>query len=539
MSKRKHKTLTLAQKFEIIQKLDNGRSPVQLVAEYGVGRSTITDIKKKKNKIVEYMNSHQQRTTHQTLKAAKHPKVETALYTWFLQQRTKNVNISGEILQEKAKFFYKQITGLDDFAASSGWLDNFKKRFKIRQLTVTGEKLSSNFAAVEPFQKLFLNKVRELNLGPEQVYNADESGLFWRALPKKTLVHKDEDSAPGRKVSKDRFTFMPCANASGSHKLKLFTIGKAANPRALKDCRNKLPVIYKHQSAAWMNQELFKQWFQEDFVPSVQAQLKKNGLPPRALLLLDNAPSHPEEKELRSPDGLICVLYLPPNCTPLLQPMDQHVIQSIKLHYRKQLLLHLIADGTEPAEALKCFNLKNAIFNLYTAWEHVSPALIKKSWEKLWPQNVRENSDDEYEDEDLMPLAKVRRREISREKEFEEMTVLMNAISTGQTLATDEVIEWALGDTAENEQITFSDEDLVNAAVSDNSDIPEDAEEDENFAVVSHGEAVRCFSACIQWATENGVSSPELLILRQLQERAVNLRFKTQKQTAITDFFSP
>ena len=431
MSKGKHKTLSIAQKFEIIQKLGNGQSPVQLVAEYGVGRSTITDIKKKKTQIAEYMNSHQQQTTHLTLKTAKHPNVETALYTWFLQQRTKNVNISGEILQGKAKFFYEKITGRDDFAASSGWLDNFKKRFKIRQLTVTGEKLSSNFAAVDPFQKLFLNKVRELNLGPEQVYNADESGLFWRALPKKTLVHKDEDSAPGRKVSKDRLTFMPCANASGSHKLKLFTIGKAANPRAFKNCRNKLPVIYKNQRSAWMDQELFKQWFHEDFVPSVQAHLKQIGLPPRALLLLDNAPSHPEEKELRSRDGLVCVLYLPPNCTPLLQPMDQHVIQAIKIHYRKQLLLDLIADDTEPAEALKCFNLKNAIFNLHTSWENVSAELIKKSWKKLWPLNIHENLGDEYDDEeDLMPLAELRRRAILDKQEFEEITVLMNAISS-------------------------------------------------------------------------------------------------------------
>ena len=106
MSKRKHKTLSLAQKFKIIQKLDNGQSPVQLVAEYGVGRSTITDIKKRRPKL--------QQTTHLTLKTAKHPNVETALYTWFLQQRTKNVNISGEILQGKEKFFYEKITGRDD-----------------------------------------------------------------------------------------------------------------------------------------------------------------------------------------------------------------------------------------------------------------------------------------------------------------------------------------------------------------------------------------------------------------------------------------
>ena len=75
-------------------------------------------------------------------------------------------------------------------------------------------------------------------------------------------------------------------------------------------------------------------------------------------------------------------------------------------------------------------------------------------------------------------------------------------------------------------QIIFSDEDLVNTALSGNNN-----EDDENLAFVSHGEAVQYFTTCIEWATE-------LLILRQLQEKAVNLRFKAQKQTVITDFFT-
>lgn len=45
-------------------------------------------------------------------------------------------------------------------------------------LTVTGEKLSSDTAAVAPFIEKFKKKVDELNLRPEQVYNADKSGLF-------------------------------------------------------------------------------------------------------------------------------------------------------------------------------------------------------------------------------------------------------------------------------------------------------------------------------------------------------------------------
>ena len=49
--KRKHKTLSIKQKSEIIERLNKGESGKVLAAEYGVGRSTICDIKKKKPKI--------------------------------------------------------------------------------------------------------------------------------------------------------------------------------------------------------------------------------------------------------------------------------------------------------------------------------------------------------------------------------------------------------------------------------------------------------------------------------------------------------
>jgi hypothetical protein len=40
--KRKHKTLTLGAKAEIIKKLDKGETLVNLAKEYGVGRATIS-----------------------------------------------------------------------------------------------------------------------------------------------------------------------------------------------------------------------------------------------------------------------------------------------------------------------------------------------------------------------------------------------------------------------------------------------------------------------------------------------------------------
>ena len=63
--------------------------------------------------------------------------------------------------------------------------------------------------------------IEEEGLSLSQVYNCDETGLYWKALPTKTLASQREEKAPGYKVSKERVTILACANATGDHKLPL------------------------------------------------------------------------------------------------------------------------------------------------------------------------------------------------------------------------------------------------------------------------------------------------------------------------------
>ena len=96
----------------------------------------------------------------------------------------------------------------------------------------------------------------------EDVYNADESGLFFRALPDKTLALKSEKCSGG-KLSKERLTVLFCASMTGQ-KEKLLVIGKSARPRALKNVSIKdLPVIWKSNKKAWMTREIMGEWLAE------------------------------------------------------------------------------------------------------------------------------------------------------------------------------------------------------------------------------------------------------------------------------------
>ena len=68
----------------------------------------------------------------------------------------------------------------------------------------------------------------------------------------------------------------------------------------------------------------------------------------QAILILNNAPAHPREDILSRRDRKIKVLFMPPNTTSILQPMDQGVISTIKRRYICSYLdeiLVVIEDG--------------------------------------------------------------------------------------------------------------------------------------------------------------------------------------------------
>ena len=185
--------------------------------------------------------------------------------------------------------------------------------------------------------KLFVEKE---GYSQDSVYNADESGLNWKALSRKSLASCQEHAARSFKVSKERVTIMTCANAAGTHKLPLLLIGKSKKPRCFKNIKS-LPVTYTAQKNAWMDSKLFLNWFENDFIKNVKKWRQDHHKTGKVLLLLDNAPTHPSAEVLNLIDPDYKVMFFPPNVTSLIQPMDQGVIEKFKRMYRKQMLRRL------------------------------------------------------------------------------------------------------------------------------------------------------------------------------------------------------
>ncbi|XP_065681432.1 tigger transposable element-derived protein 2-like [Hydra vulgaris] len=96
-----------------------------------------------------------------------------------------------------------------------------------------------------------------LNYKLENIFNADEFGLFYKCLPNKTY-HLSQEKCFWGKNSKVRLTGIAAGSATGE-KLPMFVIGKSKNPRCFKHIKQ-LPCTYKNQLKSWMTGDLFTEW---------------------------------------------------------------------------------------------------------------------------------------------------------------------------------------------------------------------------------------------------------------------------------------
>ncbi|XP_051856446.1 jerky protein homolog-like [Antechinus flavipes] len=385
--KRKRVVLTIQEKLEIIEKLEKGGNTRQLSIMYGIGEQTVRDLKKRKAQLLSYASSSGSATLlarRKSMKQSTYKELDRAMLEWFNQQRAEGTPVSGIICAKQAKAFFNALGMEGDFNASTGWLTRFKQRHGIRELNYQGEKSNGDQSAAADFREDFEEFTESERLQPEQIYNADETGLYWKSLPARTLAFENEHPIPSHKLSRERLTVLCCVNATGSHKLKLCVVGKAEHLHLLREANLlNMPVDCFNHKEAWMDCTIFKEWFDKKFVPQVREHLRSKGLPERAVLLLDYAPSKPSEGLLKSEDGNIFVKYLPPNVAALIQPMDQGVIACMKRHYRTGLLRKHVQEGHDIKSFGNNLTAQDAITQAIRAWNLVKPVTIIRSWRKI------------------------------------------------------------------------------------------------------------------------------------------------------------
>jgi hypothetical protein len=201
--------------------------------------------------------------------------------------------------------------------------------------------------------------------------------------------------------------------------------------------------------------------------------------------------------------------------------MDQGIIASFKLQYRKQWVAFMIREHEAQKNPQKTVNLLKAIQWVRVSWEQsVTPTTIKKCW---WKSTLIEPSEEPREEDNQVAEQAELQAQIAQ-------LPIENFLSLHEFL------------TPNDEMILDEDDDIFESVVehysidllgNESSD-----EEEEEIEEVNTAEALKCVELLKLWKLQRG-NSQDLQALDRLEREIVRYKSSTATQTTIHRFFRP
>lgn len=423
MSKRKD--LSLKEKIEIFAKYDNlpKCSQREAALKLGISQPALCKLLKNRDNVCAQFVANGN-LSRKRKRLGKAEDVEGALLDWFKNARLKKIPISRGILSEKAEHF-AQMMGVENFTPSNGWLTRWKQRNNIVFRKLHGEKQNADFDAANYWKTNILPDLLK-DYDPHQIFNTDETGLFYRALPQHTHMFKTESNAGFKKI-KQRVTVLLTCNMTGTVKKTPLVIGGSKKPRCFKGVKS-FPVVYRNNKNSWMTSSIFT-----DFLVEWDRKLKQN-----IALVLDNCKAHPTDLNLQR----IKLVFLPPNTTSVIQPLDQGIIKAFKCHYRKELARKAVEEIDDSSATTQSVSLLDGIHYIKMSWDTVSVNTIKNCFLacgfKSEESQIEVTSDDEEEfDEDFLKYVEID-EDLQTSAELTDAEIVEQHSSSSQVLSESE-----------------------------------------------------------------------------------------------------
>ncbi|POW06416.1 hypothetical protein PSHT_10385 [Puccinia striiformis] len=253
--------------------------------------------------------------------------VDKLLEEWTRNAIVAKLVISGDLLREKWKDFARLqgIPSTQWLKLSNGWLDSFKARNNLKMYKKHGEAAQADELTisqeVDRLQKLISR------FPPNDVFNMDETGLFYAMPPDRGLAYSQEH---GIKSNKTRITIALTCNSTGTKNYHPF--------------------------------------------------LSENGNDLDVLGEIDNFAGH-----IAPPEGLkhIELQFLSPNLTSHVQPLDAGIINTFKSHYRRRFMSNAIRNFNLDVTIANIYTIDqlSAMRLSRLSWNSVTRATIKHCWD--------------------------------------------------------------------------------------------------------------------------------------------------------------
>ena len=269
----------------------------------------------------------------------------------------------------------------------AGWIQRFKRKYGLTTKRVCGEYLD---AAIEDAEQWLANEWPKIleKYKPEDIYNADETSLFYQQLPDKAIAFRGE-KVRGPKCSKKRVTLLLVVNMDASHRIKPIIVNNALRPTCLaskyKMEYHQLPVWWYASKSAWVNTPIFHEVLKR----LNRLFIRQNR---KVCIIIDNAPCHFTGKTYSNVE----VKFLPRRTTAVIQPLDQGIIRSVKMKYRSSMTAKYLTalEGRKPFKSNLVFDVKVACDTVARAWKQVTDETIKNCFRHAkWLASPETNSE--------------------------------------------------------------------------------------------------------------------------------------------------
>uniref|UniRef100_A0A5F8GLC9 Tigger transposable element-derived protein 1-like n=1 Tax=Monodelphis domestica TaxID=13616 RepID=A0A5F8GLC9_MONDO len=326
--------------------------------------------------------------------------MERPLAVWIEDCNNKHIPQNKAAMQTNAPTLFKvekenEVDSEETFTANGSCFDPFKNQTQLHNVKITEKTTTTDEDMAAKYPDVLKKIIEEGGYTDQQIFNVDETGLFWKRMPSRTHISKKENIKPGFKVSRDRLTLLLGGNAEGDFKLKPMLVYWTQNPRALRGYNlQSLPVLWRSNKKAWVTKAVFEDWFSSYFSPAVEKYCKDSNIAFKVLLILDNAPGHPTT--LSSLCENIKVIFLPPNATSLLQPMDQGTIATFKAYYLRKIFEQAVVktigdDAMSLTDFWENYNIRDAVENIHHAWQQITANNMREVWKCILPHCANSN----------------------------------------------------------------------------------------------------------------------------------------------------
>ena len=163
--------------------------------------SNISEIWKNRDKYLSAYSNPIGSPLRKTLKSTKLIDIDKGLVNFISNCNSSVTMINENMLREKA-LDIANLLNITDFKSSHGYLEKFKKRNQIIFTKIHGDASSVDSDVIETWYGSQLKDHIHL-VDPDNIYNGDESGLFWRMHARSSYAIKDK-ICKFEKQSKDR-----------------------------------------------------------------------------------------------------------------------------------------------------------------------------------------------------------------------------------------------------------------------------------------------------------------------------------------------